>query len=118
MKAHLLVGSLVGWLVVVGPAAALNCPTDTKTVCAASADGHRSNFNGACFAQQKGFRVLHSGRCEAPDEPSACSHLMNPVCATDPATGKQRTYPNTCTAEVATATYLYDGQCVVTKPSQ
>jgi hypothetical protein len=117
MKRCIPTAALACCLLSVAPAGAVNCPTIQRPVCGAGTDGHRSNLPNACLAQQKGYKVLHDGSCEAPDPVSACSHLVSPICALDPATGKERTYPNMCAAEVATAQSVHAGTCAVLKPS-
>ena len=115
MKTILSLAAMSAFLIA-GPAMAGSCPAVTKPVCAAGTDGHRSNLPSACRAEQKGYIVLHDGECEAPDPASACPHLMSPICATDPTTGKPHTYPNMCTAEVANAPYLGSGECAPKPP--
>jgi hypothetical protein len=43
-----------------------------------------------------------------------CNMLYQPVCATDPVTDAEKTYPNLCHSEVANATVLHDGACAGT----
>jgi len=63
--------------------------------------------------------VLHEGACAAPgNAPMMCNMLYQPVCATDPATRAEKTYPNLCHSEVANATVLHDGQCAGAKSGQ
>jgi hypothetical protein len=63
-------------------------------------------------AQIKGARVLHNGECAAPGkEPAMCNMLYQPVCATDPGTKTEKSYPNLCHAEVANASVLHEGEC-------
>lgn len=95
------------------PALAVECPAARQTICVASGDGHHFDFNGACQAQLKGYWVLHAGHCEVPSPMSACPHLYNPICAADHVTQIQRTYPNMCASEMASAQYIHDGSCTV-----
>ena len=37
--------------------------------------------------------------------------IYTPVCATDPATGKEKTYSSACVAEHGNATLAHDGEC-------
>jgi len=96
------------------------CPLVRKPVCAVTADGARIRVVNACVAEGwKHARVLHDGDCAAPgSEPAMCNMLVQPVCATDPATKAAKTYPNLCHAEVANATVLHDGQCAGSKTGQ
>ena len=88
------------------------CPSVRKPVCALGADGVRANVANACLAELHGGNVLHDGDCAAPGkEPAMCNMLYMPVCATDPATKAQKTYPNLCHAELANATVLHDNAC-------
>lgn len=101
----------------VSPAAAVNCPALKKPVCAVAGDGHRSQFDSACLAEQKGYRVLHPNQCEAAGSgPMMCNELYQPVCATDPSAHTEKTYPNLCHAEVANAALIHDGECAPAKP--
>ena len=119
MKAVLLVLALVfgassaAAAVPKGP----KCPLVRKPVCAVMADGTRIQSVNACVAEGwKHARVLHEGDCAAPGrEPAMCNMLYQPVCATDPATKADKTYPNLCHAEVANATVLHDGACAGSK---
>jgi hypothetical protein len=93
-------------------AAAAPCPLVRDLVCTVTADGTRVHRANACVAQKRGERILHKGDCVAPGrEPAMCNMLYQPVCATDPGTKAEKTYPNLCHAEVANASVLHDGQC-------
>jgi hypothetical protein len=89
-------------------------------VCALASDGAHIKVVNACIAEGwKHAKVLHDGDCEAPGkEPAMCNMLYQPVCASDPATGKQKTYPNLCHSEVANAHVLHDGKCAGDKSSE
>ena len=95
------------------PAKGPLCPLVRKPVCAVTADGARVQVVNSCVAEGwKHARVLHDGTCEAPGKEAAmCNMLYLPVCATDPATKAEKTYPNLCHSEVANATVLHDGEC-------
>jgi hypothetical protein len=87
-------------------AAQTTCPHDP--VCALGQDGKRATLPDSCHATQSGARVLHKGACEGGD---VCSMLYVPVCATDPASGKPKTYSSLCVAEHANAVLVHDGAC-------
>ena len=92
--------------------AAVHCPLVRDPVCAVQNDGSRAQFVNPCAAQIKGAQVLHKGECAAPGrEPAMCNMLYQPVCAADPATKGEKSYPNLCHAEVANAAVLHDGEC-------
>jgi len=92
--------------------AAPHCRLVRDIVCGVTSDGGRAQFVNPCVAQIKNARVLHKGACAAPGkEPMMCNMLYQPVCATDPATKAEKSYPNLCHAEVANATVLHDGEC-------
>ena len=91
--------------------AANRCPSVHAPVCALGTNGQRADFEDSCSAERKGAKVLHSGTCEASGVAAMCSHLYEPVCAIDPATGQQKTYPNLCTSEQANAKSVHDGEC-------
>jgi hypothetical protein len=92
--------------------AAARCPLVRDIVCGLKSDGGRAQFVNPCVAQIKGARVLHKGECAAPGkEPAMCNMLYQPVCATDPASNAEKSYPNLCHAEVANAAVLHDGEC-------
>jgi hypothetical protein len=92
--------------------AATHCPLVRDIVCGLKSDGSRAQFVNPCVAQIKGARVLHNGECAAPGkEPAMCNMLYQPVCATDPGTKTEKSYPNLCHAEVANASVLHEGEC-------
>lgn len=84
------------------------CPHLVSPVCALTKDAKRSTFNNSCEADASSARVLHDGACEGGD---VCSMIYTPVCATDPATGREKTYSSSCVAEHADAAYTHDGAC-------
>lgn len=89
-----------------------HCPLVRAPVCALMPDGSRAKFVNACAAEWKKAKVLHDGDCLAPGkEPMMCSMIYKPVCATDPASGAEKTYPNLCSAETANTKVLRDGKC-------
>jgi len=88
------------------PAQAKMCPHLVSPVCALTKDAKRATFNNSCEAD--GAKVLHSGACEGGD---VCSTIYAPVCATDPATAKEKTYSSSCVAEHENAAYVHDGEC-------
>lgn len=88
------------------------CPLVRAPVCAVGADGARTNYVNSCVAGKKHATILHEGECAAPGkDPMMCNMLYQPVCATDPISGTEKTFPNLCHAEVAKAKLLHDGQC-------
>ncbi|MBV9570404.1 MAG: hypothetical protein JO056_04095 [Alphaproteobacteria bacterium] len=95
------------------------CPLVRAPVCALLPDGSRAKFVNACAAEWKKGKVLHDGDCLAPGkEPMMCSMIYKPVCAVDPATKADRTYPNLCSAETANAKVVRDGKCGPATPGQ
>ena len=84
------------------------CPHLVSPVCALAKGAKRSTFNNSCEAETAGAKVLHDGACEGGD---VCSMIYTPVCATDPATGKEKTYSSSCVAEHANAVHVHDGEC-------
>ena len=84
------------------------CPHLVSPVCALAKDAKRSTFNNSCEADASGAKVLHDGACEGGD---VCSMIYTPVCATDPATGKEKTYSSSCVAEHGNAAHVHDGEC-------
>jgi hypothetical protein len=84
------------------------CPHLVSPVCAVSKDAKRTIFNNSCEAEGAGAKVLHSGACEGGD---VCSTIYAPVCATDPATAREKTYSSSCVAEHENAAYVHDGEC-------
>jgi len=84
------------------------CPHLVSPVCALTKDAKRSTFNNSCEADASSAKVLHDGACEGGD---VCSMIYTPVCATDPATGKEKTYSSSCVAEHANAAYTHQGAC-------
>ena len=84
------------------------CPHLVSPVCALTKAAKRSTFNNSCEADTSGAKVLHDGACEGGD---VCSMIYTPVCATDPATGKEKTYSSSCVAEHANAAYSHNGTC-------
>jgi hypothetical protein len=113
--AHMRIPAIVlicAFLSAQGASAAPHCPLVRDIVCGMTSDGGRAQFVNPCVAQIKGARVLHKGECAAPGkEPMMCNMLYQPVCATDPATKAEKSYPNLCHAEVANAAVLHDGEC-------
>jgi hypothetical protein len=61
-----------------------------------------------CPSGAAGRKILHEGRCEGGD---MCSMLYKPVCAINPATGKEETYSGICVSEHANARITHDGAC-------
>lgn len=94
------------------PSVGSHCPLVRAPVCALMPDGARARVVSACVAEWRKAKVLHDGDCQAPGkEPAMCSMIYKPVCATDPATQAEKTYPNLCSAETANAKMLHDGEC-------
>jgi hypothetical protein len=90
------------------PAQAAKCHLIYAPVCALGKDGKRATLGNVCYAESAGARVLHKGKCEGGD---VCSMIYMPVCATDPASGAEKTYSSLCVAEHANATLVHDGAC-------
>jgi hypothetical protein len=84
------------------------CPLVHDPVCALGKDGQRMTMSSACHAGNAGARVLHKAACEGGD---VCTTIYAPVCATDPDTGKEKTYPSLCVAEHGNAALVHDGEC-------
>jgi Kazal-type serine protease inhibitor domain len=84
------------------------CPRVAHPVCGLTKDAKRSTFTNDCMAEGAGARVLHQGACEGGD---MCSMLYKPVCASDPATGREKTYSSQCASEHANAAVTHDGEC-------
>jgi hypothetical protein len=84
------------------------CQLIYAPVCALGKGGKRATMGNVCHAENAGARVLHEGKCEGGD---VCSMIYMPVCASDPATGGEKTYSSLCVAEHANAALLHDGAC-------
>ncbi len=84
------------------------CPMIYEPACALGKDGKRTTMSNTCHAEVAGAHVLHKGACEGGD---VCSMIYMPVCATDPATDKEKTYSSSCVAEHGNAAYVHDGAC-------
>ncbi len=91
------------------------CPKLYLPVCSTKEE----TFGNPCHAYCKDAKIASLGACKPQPEPSApvneagcvCIALYKPVCATDPATKLPKTYGNSCQANCAKATFLYDGEC-------
>ncbi len=83
--------------------AALNNP-----VCAVDDAGKRGNYHSSCEAVKAGARVLHPRDCLGD---RLCAQGGRGVCAIDPQTKKQQSYPTLCDAERANATLIHEGNC-------
>lgn len=83
------------------------CPRIAKPVCALN-DGSRITYDNMCLAENARAKVLHDGACEGGD---MCSMIYRPVCAINPATGKEETYSGVCVSEHANARITHDGEC-------
>jgi hypothetical protein len=94
------------------------CPGTWTPVCGTKPDGPRT-FDNACAAKAAGARIVHLGECQ----PILCSgmwpkvalylHVVpsTPTCGIDPLTHNMMTYPNSCAAEYAGATWVHNGPC-------
>lgn len=92
--------------------AAAICPQYLAQYCVVEKDGFRHTaWTNPCFAKAEGLRVLHLGACQGP----ICSDIYVPVCSINPATGRQKTYPNQCQSDVANATLVHKGRCRLRK---
>ena len=83
------------------------CPRIAKPVCVLKGST-RSTVNNACLAKNAGAKVLHDGACEGGD---MCSMIYMPVCAINPANGREKTYSSVCVSEHANARVTHDGEC-------
>ena len=88
-------------------AAEATCPQGNGLVCAMTPDGKQSEFANACLAANANARVLNAGECQRV----FCMELYQPVCATNPGTGRPQTYSNQCFADAAKATLIAPGPC-------
>lgn len=112
MMKSVLIAGMTAILAPSALAAPPSCPLMRAPVCAVAADGARTKYVNGCVAGKKHAVILHEGECAAPGkDPMMCNMLYKPVCATDPATGREKTFPNLCHAEVAKAKLLHDGRC-------
>ena len=85
------------------------CVQLAGAVCAVDDAGQRKNYTSACIAVKAGARVLHQHRCLR--DRACASNNKKQVCAVDPQTKNQKTYPTHCDAEQDLATLLYEGAC-------
>jgi hypothetical protein len=107
-RAIVLLGFCAMSLLVSPLAHAGMCPMIYKPVCGLLPDGKRATFGNSCEAGNMKARILHQGACEAG---TMCFEIYKPVCAINPATGKPKTYANSCFAEMANAVSVGDGAC-------
>ena len=84
------------------------CPQIYEPVCALGKDGKRATMSNSCHAENAAAHVLHKGACEGGD---VCTMIYTPVCAADPATGREKTYSSTCVAEHSNAALVHEGEC-------
>jgi hypothetical protein len=107
-KAMIFGGFCAAFLLAAPLAHAGMCAMIYKPVCGLLPDAKRATFSNSCEASDMKARTLHEGRCEAG---TMCFEIYKPVCATNAAGGKRKTYPNSCFAEMADAVFVSDGAC-------
>ena len=103
-------------------AAARGCSGALNPVCGIKPGGPQT-YDNSCAARADGARVMHIGQCQ----PILCSGMgpkvalqlgivpSQPMCGRDPLTHAMMTYPNSCAAEFAQATWLHNGPCRVAR---
>lgn len=111
LRAPLLVGLMLG---AAGAAelkleSSLICPQVFQPVCGTKG-GDRRDFANTCLAEDAGFTVASSGKCDGAQVlPRFCPKEHAPVCGERD--GKRQRFGNACEARAANFAIIHEGAC-------